>query len=190
MAGYKGYSMSNNAVSAYVDGEKPKSKWTKSAIVDMVGKLIIEDDLDLDIKVVSTMNKEELCDTFLKWSSWHHTSSMYNKTDFYEVVVPDNITNDMIKDIVLNRAVVVKDEKPAVYYAEVVYGEWEGTRKRPKLVEYTAQAVIQGNNAYILPLGVKKLVSGKHFNEIKTYTRKPKHFDTVVVSKIKKKFIK
>jgi len=35
MAGYKGYSMSNNAVDAYNNGEKPKSKWTKEEIVSL-----------------------------------------------------------------------------------------------------------------------------------------------------------
>lgn len=29
MAGYNGYSMSNNAVAAYENGEKPLSKWKK-----------------------------------------------------------------------------------------------------------------------------------------------------------------
>jgi len=29
MSGYDGYSMSNNAVDAYENGEKPISKWTK-----------------------------------------------------------------------------------------------------------------------------------------------------------------
>lgn len=28
MAGYKGWAMSNNAVAAYENGEKPLSKWT------------------------------------------------------------------------------------------------------------------------------------------------------------------
>lgn len=32
MAGYNGFSMSNNAVAAYEDGEKPLSKWTKADI--------------------------------------------------------------------------------------------------------------------------------------------------------------
>lgn len=34
MAGYYNYSMSNNAVNAYADGEKPLSKWTKSEIIE------------------------------------------------------------------------------------------------------------------------------------------------------------
>ena len=33
-AGYHGYSMSNNAVAAYDNGEMPLSKWTKSAILN------------------------------------------------------------------------------------------------------------------------------------------------------------
>lgn len=33
MAGYYGYSMSNNAVEAYENGEMPISKWTKKEIV-------------------------------------------------------------------------------------------------------------------------------------------------------------
>jgi hypothetical protein len=33
MAGYNGYAMSNNAVSAYENGEKPISKWTKAEML-------------------------------------------------------------------------------------------------------------------------------------------------------------
>ena len=36
MAGYNGYSMSNNAVSAYDNGEKPLSKWRKSDILEEI----------------------------------------------------------------------------------------------------------------------------------------------------------
>jgi len=38
MSGYKGYSMSNNAIAAYNEGEKPKSKWTKTEIVREIEK--------------------------------------------------------------------------------------------------------------------------------------------------------
>lgn len=34
--GYDGYSMSNNARSAYDDGERPLSKWTKAAIMSEI----------------------------------------------------------------------------------------------------------------------------------------------------------
>lgn len=36
MAGYCGYSMSNNAVSAYRCGEMPLSKWLKSDLIDSI----------------------------------------------------------------------------------------------------------------------------------------------------------
>ena len=31
------------------------------------------------------MTKKQLSDRFLDWSSWHHTSSKYNKIDFYRI---------------------------------------------------------------------------------------------------------
>jgi hypothetical protein len=36
MAGYNGWSMSNNAVDAYENGEMPLSKWNKEAILDAI----------------------------------------------------------------------------------------------------------------------------------------------------------
>ena len=36
MAGYNGFSMSNNAVEAYENGEKPLSKWRKSDILETI----------------------------------------------------------------------------------------------------------------------------------------------------------
>lgn len=39
--GYRGYSMSNNAVAAYEDGEKPLSKWSKSDIILAVAEIDI-----------------------------------------------------------------------------------------------------------------------------------------------------
>lgn len=38
MAGYFNYSMSNNAVSAYEDGEKPLSRWSKKDIMAEIKK--------------------------------------------------------------------------------------------------------------------------------------------------------
>lgn len=85
MAGYNGYSMSNNAVSAYESGEKPMSRWTKPAIIEEIEKLIDSDELPADLlEELKALKKEDL-QTFLTWSSWHHTSAKYNKTDFYKV---------------------------------------------------------------------------------------------------------
>lgn len=47
MAGYNGYSMSNNAVAAYQDGEKPLSKWTKKEILNRIANQIEQEELEL-----------------------------------------------------------------------------------------------------------------------------------------------
>ena len=83
MAGYKGWAMSNNAVAAYENGEKPLSKWTKAAILDAIRKQEIE--LKCSKEKLRKLPVEVLKETCLIYSSWHHTSSHYNKTDFYSL---------------------------------------------------------------------------------------------------------
>ena len=79
-AGYSGFSMSNNAVDAYMSGEMPLSKWTKQAIIDRVEK-IDSSKVDLVKQLPITILKDKLL-----WnSSWHHTSMHYNKTEFYSM---------------------------------------------------------------------------------------------------------
>lgn len=51
MAGYCGYSMSNNAVDAYNDGEKPLSKWTKRAIIEAIEEAVECEDLQLQCDI-------------------------------------------------------------------------------------------------------------------------------------------
>lgn len=84
MAGYNGWSMSNNAVQAYEDGEKPLSKWTKKTLV-----YELADALDAEPEEVAEVLKpytvKEVKDKCLTYSSWHHTSSRYNRTAFYEL---------------------------------------------------------------------------------------------------------
>lgn len=83
MAGYKGYSMSNNAVSAYENGEKPYSRWTKAAIVS---ELENDDSIPQEVlQAAQGMPAAELKNVVLVKSSWHHTSAHYNRTDFYTV---------------------------------------------------------------------------------------------------------
>lgn len=81
MAGYRGYSMSNNAVSAYDDGEKPLSKWSKSDVISAIADELGVNESDVELKYPYRY--------YLKKTSWHHTSSKYNKTDFYSVSFDD-----------------------------------------------------------------------------------------------------
>lgn len=48
MAGYNGFSMSNNAVAAYESGEKPISKWTKTDIIEAIEDAIRDEELVLN----------------------------------------------------------------------------------------------------------------------------------------------
>ena len=77
---YVGQRMSERAVMAYEDGEKPLSKWTKSDIVE----LVLEKRNDFEEKELNKYNKESL-KSFLTYSSWHHTGSYFNNTDFYSL---------------------------------------------------------------------------------------------------------
>lgn len=83
-SGYIGYSMSRRAAEAYEDGEMPKSKWTKKAMIAAIKDAC--DDLDLAYDpAIEKMKKDELFHTFLYNSSWHHTGKFFNETDFYAI---------------------------------------------------------------------------------------------------------
>lgn len=111
MAGYDGYSMSNNARSAYAAGEKPFSKWTKKVILEEIREIIEENELNIDFDLFSKISAKVLKDEFLQISSWHHTSKFYNCTDFYSIDEQKicELTNDEISRLSKIRT---KSEKP------------------------------------------------------------------------------
>ena len=77
--------MSNNAVNAYANGEKPLSRWTRSAILNAIAGMILDNDLPEEIiSDIDAMRTDDLRQ-FLVPSSWHHTSKCYNRTIFYSV---------------------------------------------------------------------------------------------------------
>lgn len=83
MAGYmQDYSMSNNAFDAYCDGLAPISKWTKQMLTQRIAELDPQGSLADRVKKLPLAF---LRDTFLRCTEWHHTSSRYNRTDFYEL---------------------------------------------------------------------------------------------------------
>lgn len=47
MAGYKGWSMSNNAVAAYENGEMPISKWSKKEIIKRIEEAVYYEEIEL-----------------------------------------------------------------------------------------------------------------------------------------------
>lgn len=168
-SGYCGFSMSIRAVQAYEYGAKPRSKWTKA---DIIAEAIIDSDwTEADLKKYPV---EVLRMAFLKYDSWHHTSSCFNSTDFYTV---DSSTSKEVLE-----SIATEYNKPAkaaeITLAKVNYGEWTGTRRHLKLVYHDAYAVIKGNWAW-LDTGEKKKVDGKHFVITETYTKAPKGTATI-----------
>lgn len=201
-SGYSGYSMSNRAVKAYEDGEKPLSKFGKEDVEELNKILTMFEFEPVTLKVWQL--KEWLKDCGR--SSWHHTSSSCNETDFYSLqyALTDFYTGEdrcnMTKDDINNHHLKLlyeyskKERKKKEvsqqnwYYADVEYGEWEGSRRHPKLVEYTGKAIIIDGWAHLLA-GGKKKTDGSHFSITKKYgQRKPKKFDTEAVLRIKKKY--
>jgi hypothetical protein len=78
MAGYDGYSMSNSAVAAYNSGERP---WSK--IRPLVAGWLVKKGLFKTRRVATAALDCQRERGNIHRSSWHHTSSKYNRTDFF-----------------------------------------------------------------------------------------------------------
>lgn len=81
-AGYVGSSMSVRASMAYMNGEMPKSKWTKQRMLDAISEYCDMFGMRVD-ESVAKMRKDELFEEFFEWKGWHHTGKYANRTDFY-----------------------------------------------------------------------------------------------------------
>lgn len=167
-SGYFGYKMSKRAHDAYDHGEKPYTRWTKKDILeDLENNEISEEDL----KKLKKYSAKTLRAYFLVSSSWHHTSSYANETNFYIVNADKPIDYEAIDKTDKGIKKERKDQKnnnKIHRKAKVKYGVWEGTKTHPVLVEMESYAIIVGNWA-ILPDGRKKSIKGKHFCVIKYY---------------------
>lgn len=129
-SGYHGYAMSNRALEAYSDGEKPLSKWTKTEIISAISEL---DPIKAELlkKVKLSILKERA----LAYSSWHHTSERFNKTKFYSVNEDyiDSLTEEDIAELTLTKNEEQKEAK--TYKGDIYFLEWYGTRKHPQAAE-------------------------------------------------------
>lgn len=144
MAGYNGYSMSNNAVDAYDDGEKPMSKWTKVALLDA-----IREEFD-GLAGLEKLTAKRLRSEFLIRTSWHHTSSHFNQTDFYSVDF-DKLAETTAEDVEKwrkedkERSKAEEKSEPEKSIRKVSYLVWGGTRKHPKATEHVETCEVVGN---------------------------------------------
>lgn len=167
MAGYYGYSMSNNAVLAYENGEKPLSKWTKTGIIAAIKKELEEENLTLDFDVdkLKKIPIKKLKDVCLSHSSWHHTSSYYNQTEFYFVDVDRiiKLTEKEINSII--EASSKKEEKISKEIWKCAFLEWSGSRKHPKATEIIEEGIVKGDWFY-RKNGTKKKITANGFRFI------------------------
>lgn len=171
MAGYNGFSMSNNAVLAYQNGEKPISGWKKGDILDAIQKYAAEQGIDVHIELLKKVSAPLLKERFLWKSSWHHTSSMYNKTDFYALDedAVESLTLEHIQQMIEQSKTKAVKEEPQVEVWECEYLVWSGSRAHPKATKMTAVGEIKGN-WFFLPDGGKKSVNANGFRMIRQIT--------------------
>ena len=170
MAGYSGWSMSNNAVDAYDEGERPLSKWTKAEILYEIKEQEVE--LQCSMEKLRKIPLKVLKDTCLKCSSWHHTSKYYNETDFYALDIDalEELTNETIDDLIATYQSEKKEEtdvKPVEEKWKCSFLEWSGTRKHPKATEVVEEGMIKGNWFY-RKNGTKKSVNARGFHYIQS----------------------
>lgn len=174
-SGYHGYSMSKRAVEAYQNGEMPLSKWNKKELLSRIEKF------GVDINTLSKFSKEALQDCFLYNSSWHHTSNMFNRTNFYTIndytiQVFLDYPEEILKSLQYfdnHRTVKSKKKESETFViVKIRYGIWEGSRRHPKLVEQESYGIKKGDWVWI-DIGVKKSLKGKHCNVIEIYNRAP-----------------
>lgn len=149
MAGYSGWSMSNNAVDAYSNGEKPLSKWTKADIFDTIEEQEIE--LKCSMEKFKKLPVKVLKEVCLRYSSWHHTSNHYNQTDFYSLDISriENLTDEKIDRLLADyKAEKKNEEKPTEEKWRCAFLEWTGTRKHPVAKEIVEDGIVKGNWFY------------------------------------------
>lgn len=139
-SGYSGYSMSKNAVDAYECGEKPLSRWTKTDIIEKAAEVIgAEDPRIAQLKYIKL---KVLKERLLRCTSWHHTSSYVNATDFYsfDEEAAEALTEEDIEEMRMPSA-RKEEREPVSYRGEIRFLEWSGTRNHPKAKEKTLESV-------------------------------------------------
>lgn len=167
--GYKtGFSMSDNAVMAYENGEKPLSRWAKKDILEAIEKAVAEESLTLkcSMETLKKVSVEVLRSVCLYKSSWHHTSNHYNKTDFYSLDLEEisELTDEKLQTLMKNS----KDEKKEEVTEErwkCAFLEWSGSRNYPKSTEHIEEGIVKGD-WFIRADGSKKKTTARGFRFI------------------------
>ena len=139
MSGYHEYSKSNNAIEA-----EQRGLVTASALAKLAG-----------VKRGATVAE------FMCPSEWHHSSSWYNKVDYYD---PDDLTPELIEKM---RAFEADALGARTIQAHVEFTEWTGSRNHPRATKYEGdvELTIKGKwGAFALDGRTwRKALDGNHF---------------------------
>lgn len=148
MAGYHNFSMSNNAVDAYENGEMPLSKWSKKAILAAVAAAAPD-----ALPLLSNCPLAVLRAHVLERSSWHHTSSHYNKTDFFALdeFALEDLTPETVAEWIREHKTAAPAAAPSRRPGSIAYIEWSGSLRRPRAIHRRLDNVfIEQKGAFFL----------------------------------------
>jgi len=151
MAGYYGYSMSNNAVDAYRNGLRPLSQ-LKSSHLKLVGW-------------PHSLSFAKFLAKIGQWESYecHHTSKEFNCTNFYSPEILVEWWQDEAIERQQELLDMFKAEQNKTKCDEQVCGEYtefSGSRRHPKTTTVKFTGTLRGNWIY-LKSGRKK-ANGNH----------------------------
>lgn len=146
MAGYKGYSMSNNAIKAYDEGRMPLSKWTKTAILEAIEDYLISHGNEAYYHKFDGLSKKELSQFLHTNGEWHHTSKFYNRTLFYSID-EDKIDEFCILNEPKNFIIYIPDESEYVANEKNKEGFFltKNKMQAKKMAEYEANRRVSIN---------------------------------------------
>ncbi len=172
--GYVGHSMSVRAAMAYGDGEMPKSKWTKSVLIDRIRQADSFWPVDLLFSCLLATLRER----FLRRSSWHHTGRYFNETDFFalneDVIAAHDVDGLLEADIAMRARNKKPGDSPvsSAVKGRIRFESWEGSRKHGRFVTHELACLIIGNWAYT-ECGKKRL-DGAHVLDVERFERAPR----------------
>lgn len=178
MAGYDGWRMSNNAIAAYENGEKPISKWKKSEMLDQIKEKVDNRELSLNcsFEYLKRLPADVLKKICLYKSSWHHTGKHYRVTDFYSLDTDavKELTEEKIIETISDyreqkKQLKLEKENAVEELWKCTYLKWSGSRKHPKAREVTVVGILKGSWFYP-PNGHKRSIHANGFKKIKQIT--------------------
>jgi len=77
----------------------------------------------------------------LEPGEWHHTSKMYNCTDYFDLDTAQEESAEEGRDLIAEITAASKPAPAVRYRADVEWLEWSGSRKHPRAMECSAENI-------------------------------------------------